>query len=45
MAFAAFAPLHLLSALMVSLIARETLNRGPRAEPRPVAASSAPRAS
>ena len=36
MAFAVFAPLHLLSALMVAFVARETLNRGPRAEPRPV---------
>ena len=37
MAFAVFAPLHLMSALMVAVVARETLNRMPRAEPRPVA--------
>ena len=35
-AFAAFAPLHLASALLVSLVARETLNRMPPPEPRPV---------
>lgn len=35
MAFAVFAPLHLASALLVALVARETLNRMPRAEPRP----------
>jgi MFS family permease len=38
MAFAVFAPLHLVSALMVAFVARETLNRVPRAEPRPVRA-------
>lgn len=41
MAFAVFAPLHLVSALMVLFVARETLNRGPRAEPRPVRAERA----
>jgi MFS family permease len=41
-AFAAFAPLHLASALLVALVARETLNRMPRPEPRPVAARTAP---
>jgi MFS family permease len=35
-AFAVFAPLHLASALLVAFVARETLNRMPRAEPRPV---------
>src|SRR3954454_11988818 len=44
MAFAVFAPLHLLSALLVALVARETLNRAPRAEPRPVRAENAGRA-
>lgn len=44
MAFAVFAPLHLISALMVAFVARETLNRTPRAEPRPVRAESSPRA-
>jgi MFS family permease len=39
-AFAVFAPLHLMSALLVSLVARETLNRMPPPEPRPVAAES-----
>ena len=43
-AFAVFAPLHLASALLVGLVARETLNRMPRPEPRPVAAESAPSA-
>jgi MFS family permease len=43
-AFAVFAPLHLASALLVGLAARETLNRMPRPEPRPVAAESAPSA-
>lgn len=33
----AFAPLHLASALLVTLVARETLNRMSRPEPRPVA--------
>jgi MFS family permease len=42
MAFAAFAPLHLVSALMVAFVARETLNKAPRAEPRPVRAESSP---
>jgi len=37
-AFAAFAPLHLISAALVTLVARETLNRMPPPEPRPVAA-------
>jgi hypothetical protein len=37
-AFAAFAPLHLVSAALVALVARETLNRIPPPEPRPVAA-------
>ena len=37
-AFAAFAPLHLVSAVLVTLVARETLNRMPPPEPRPVAA-------
>src|SRR4051794_31924370 len=41
MAFAVFAPLHLLSALLVALVARETLNKGPRAEPRPVRSEQA----
>jgi MFS family permease len=36
MAFALFAPLHLASALLVGLVARETLNRVPPPEPRPV---------
>jgi len=36
-AFAAFAPLHIVSALLVTFVARETLNRMPRPEPRPVA--------
>lgn len=36
-AFAAFAPLHLVSAVLVTLVARETLNRMPPPEPRPVA--------
>jgi MFS family permease len=40
-AFAAFAPLHLVSALLVTLVARETLNRMPPPEPRPVAAERA----
>lgn len=44
MAFAVFAPLHLISALMVAFVARETLNRTPRAEPRPVRAESSPSA-
>jgi MFS family permease len=35
-AFALFAPLHLASALLVAFVARETLNRMPRSEPRPV---------
>jgi hypothetical protein len=39
-AFAVFAPLHLASALMVLLVARETLNRVPHAAPRPVRAES-----
>jgi MFS family permease len=38
-AFAAFAPLHLISALLVTFVARETLNRMPPPEPRPVARS------
>lgn len=37
MAFAAFAPLHFASALLVAVVARETLNRVPPPEPRPVA--------
>jgi MFS family permease len=41
-AFAVFAPLHLISALMVALVARETLNRVPRPEPRPIRAEQAP---
>lgn len=41
MAFAVFAPLHLASALLVAFVARETLNRMPRAEPRPVAVETA----
>jgi MFS family permease len=41
-AFAVFAPLHLASAVLVGLMARETLSRMPRPEPRPVAAESAP---
>jgi MFS family permease len=36
-AFAVFAPLHLASAVLVGLVARETLNRMPPPEPRPVA--------
>lgn len=43
-AFAVFAPLHLASALLVALVARETLNRMPRPEPRPVVVKSAPTA-
>jgi predicted MFS family arabinose efflux permease len=43
-AFAVFAPLHLASALLVGLVAHETLNRMPRPEPRPVAAGRAPSA-
>jgi MFS family permease len=44
-AFAVFAPLHLISALLVALVARETLHRMPPPEPRPVAlaAQSSPR--
>jgi MFS family permease len=41
-AFGVFAPLHLISALLVALVARETLNRMPPAAPRPVAPSAAP---
>jgi MFS family permease len=43
--FAVFAPLHLISALLVALVARETLHRMPPPEPRPVAlaAQSSPR--
>jgi len=37
-AFAAFAPLHVGSALLVALVARETLNRMPPPAPRPVPA-------
>lgn len=40
-AFAAFAPLHLASALLVLFVARETLHRAPGAEPRPVPAPPA----
>lgn len=36
-AFAVFAPLHLASAVLVGLVARETLNQMPPPEPRPVA--------
>ena len=36
-AFAVFAPLHLISAVLVVFVARETLNRMPPPEPRPVA--------
>lgn len=41
MAFAVFAPLHLLSALLVAFVARETLNRMPPPAPRPVAPPAA----
>ena len=41
-AFAAFAPLHLISALLVAVIARETLNRMPPPEPRPVVVTAPP---
>ncbi|MGE3271260.1 MAG: MFS transporter [Chloroflexota bacterium] len=40
-AFAVFAPLHLVSALMVAFVARETLNRIPHAEARPVSPKGA----
>jgi MFS family permease len=40
--FAVFAPLHLISALLVALVARETLHRMPPPEPRPVALAAQP---
>lgn len=40
MAFAAFAPLHLVSALLVAFVARETLRRVPPPGPRPVRPAS-----
>ncbi|MCC7372508.1 MAG: MFS transporter [Chloroflexi bacterium] len=41
MAFAIFAPLHLVSSLLVAFVARETLNRRPSPEPRAVRTSGA----
>ena len=41
-AFAAFAPIHVVSALLVTLVARETLNQMPPPEPRPVASGAVP---
>ena len=40
-AFAAFAPLHLVSALLVAFVAKESLHRGASAEPRVVGSAGA----